>query len=161
MFYADILTREKIKAGKYILDKLAEEGWEVHGAAWLLHGRLPSDDEWYPGYEIFKHWSLHFLVKHYNREAAAYAYNRISELRNAYIDELYDDALFEDYFDVSVDSLDDRLAQWLINRRSSPLVKHPLGYRLRECNNDIRDGFVYNLSKSPAQKAVGQDSSQD
>ena len=84
MFYSDILTREKIKAGKFILDRLVEEGWEVHGAAWLLHGELPDEDEWYPGYEIHKDWRLHFFVRHDTREAMMCADHRIPELRNAY-----------------------------------------------------------------------------
>ena len=160
MFYSDILTREKIKAGKFLLDKLVEEGWEVHCAAWLLHGQLPDDDEWYPGYEVLQRWSLHFFVQHDTREARMCANHRISELRDAYIDELYDDALFEDYFVISVDSPDDRLAEWLINRRSRPM-ENPLGERLHASSRDIRDGFVYNLGKSPAQKKAAQDSSPD
>ena len=142
MFFTDILTKEKIKAGKYILNKLVDEGWEVHGAAWLLHGQLPSDDEWYPSYEIFKHWSLHFIVPHDILDIRC----RTLELRDAYINELYSDILAEDYFDISVDSPDDRLAKWLISQNPCPRT-HPLGERLRANNRDIRDGFVYNLQK--------------
>ena len=146
MFFTDILTKEKIKAGKYILNKLVDEGWEVHGAAWLLHGHLPSDDEWYPSYEIFKHWSLHFIVPHDTLEVRINIRCRTLELRDAYINELYSDILAEDYFDISVDSPDTRLAKWLISQNPRPMT-HPLGERLRANNRDIRDGFVYNLQK--------------
>ena len=160
MFYFEILTREKIKAGKFILDKLVEEGWEVHGAAWLLHGDLPDDDEWYPGHEIFKCWSLHFFVQYDTRDSMLRADRRISEIRNAYVDEIYGDALIEDYFDIQVDSPDDGLAQWVIARPRRN-TEHPLGQRLYASNNRIRDGFVYNLGTPPEQEKTGQDSPAD
>ena len=160
MLYSDILTREKIKAGKFILDKLVEEGWEVQGAAWLLHGDLPDEDEWYPGHEIFKCWKLHFFVRYETRDSMFRADRRISEIRNTYIDESYGDALMEDYFDVGVDSPSDRLAQWVIDQPPHKM-EHPLGQRLHRSSNRIRDGFVYNLGKPPEQKKIGQNSPTD
>lgn len=151
MLYSDILTREKIKAGKHIIDEFIAEGWEVRCAAWLLHRAMPDDDEWYPGYELVKEWTLHLFVPHNNRETRSCAYNRISALRDACINRMYGDTLSEDYFRISVESLDNPLARWFTNLPAYPM-EHPLGHRLPAGSRHIRDGFVYNLQKTTAGK---------
>ena len=155
MLYSDILTREKIKAGKYIVDKFMAEGWEVRCAAWLLHGSMPEDDEWYPGYEIDKEWALHVFVPHYTIEVLTGAYKRIAALRDDCIDRMYGDALAEDYFRVSVEALDNMLARWFINLPAHP-VEHPVGERLHFSSNHIRDGFVYNLKQTAGPEREGE-----
>lgn len=152
MLYSDILTRETIKAGKHIIDEFIAEGWEVHCAAWLLHGSASEDDEWYPGYEIIKEWKLHVLVPQDNRDALSCARRRISALRDACIDRMYGDALPEDYFRILVEPLDSFLAEWFTSLPAYPM-EHPLGHRLPATNsNHIRDGFVYNLKQTAAGK---------
>ena len=159
MFYTAILTREKIEAGKSIIDKLLAEGWEVHGAAWLLHGYIPELDEWHPGYESEKTWTLHFLMPTGTPETEDWAYGRVFDLRKAYVDELYDEPLLDDYFDISVSHPDSRLAKCL---QELPSVKHPLGERMTlRYSSSIREGFVYNLGTPPEQEKTGQDSPAD
>lgn len=159
MFYADLLTREKIKAGKRIMDQLLAEGWEVHGAVWLWRGYAPEPDEWHPGHESGNSWTLHFLMPKGAPETEDWAYGRVFELRNACVAELYGDALFDDYFDISVSPPDDRQLKNLLD--SHP-VEHPLGERRRYGPAaPIRDCFVYNLGKSPAQKKAAPDSPPD
>ena len=155
MFYTDILTREKIRAGKFIIDKLLEEGWEIHGAAWLLHGYIPEPDEWYPGYESEKTWTLHFYMQGGTPETENWAYGRIFDLRKAYVEELYDDALLDDYFEISVSPPDARQMKRLLEL---PPPEHPLGERrYYGHSSSIRDCFVYNLGETPATKAERKD----
>ena len=150
MLYSDILTREKIKAGKHIVDEFIAEGWEVHCAAWLLHGSVSEDDEWYPGYEIIKEWKLHVFVPHDDHETWIGARNRISALRDACINRMYGETLDEDYFRISVESLDNPLAQWFTSLPAYPM-DHPTGHRLSyTSSNHIWDGFVYNLKPAAA-----------
>ena len=146
MLYTDILTREKIKAGKFIIEKLLEEGWEVHAAAWLLHGYTPEPDEWYPGYESEKTWTLHFLMPRGTPETEDWAFGRVFDLRNAYVSSLYDAPLLEDYFDISVSSPDDWQLKELLELHP---VNHSLGERRHYRHSPhIKDCFVYNLGKA-------------
>ena len=156
MFYADTLTREKIKAGKYIIENLIQEGWDVQAAAWLLHGYTPEPDELYPGYEEHKYWCLHFIMPRGISNTDDWAFGRVRDLQKAYIDDLYEDALFDDQFPVSVNSPGESLANGLLEL---PPIKHPLGERkIPKHSRNIRDGFVYNLKKAATQKRIIPDS---
>ncbi len=160
MFYTEVLTREKIKAGKYIIKKLLDEGWDVQAAAWLLHGDTPEPDEWYPGYESTKYWCLSFVMSRGAQSSEDWAFGRVAEIQKAYIDELYDDALYDDYFSVSVISPGESLGKALLELRS---VEHPLGERVSSIRHwsRIEDSFVYNLGSTPEQKKTNLDSLAD
>ena len=88
------------------------------------------------------------------RESEDWAFGRIFELRKVCVEELYDDPLFDDYFDLTVDSPDGNLMKNIVSKAT---IRHPVGQRTGYRASGVFDCFVYNLDRAPASEAARQE----
>ena len=136
VLYSDILSREKIEAGKAILDKLIEEGWEVQTAAWIVDADT-----------TVKRWQLCFSLRLEDSESRQQASHRVWELEKACLADLYDVPLYDDTFGASITFQDSLLTKAVFSKYP---VHHPIGQRESFHFMDSSwEFFIYNLNHTP------------